>query len=93
MSEITDFILIVQYVFLQTQQEDSLFASMPPLCPIGSHPKVQSPKPITGGLGAFTKVSIPEGIIPQVDKFLLQNLFLWHVGVDWCYHPTIWNFF
>lgn len=41
-----------------TQQEDSLFASMPPLCPIGSHPKVQSPKPITGGLGAFTKVSI-----------------------------------
>nr|KAF6380946.1 YEATS domain containing 2 [Myotis myotis] len=44
------------------KQEDSLFASMPPLCPIGSHPKVQSPKPITGGLGAFTKVvGVPVG--------------------------------
>lgn len=39
-----------------------MFASMPPLCPIGSHPKVQSPKPITGGLGAFTKVSIYRGL-------------------------------
>lgn len=38
------------------QQEDSLFATMPPLCPIGSHSKVQSPKSVTGGLGAFTKV-------------------------------------
>ncbi|XP_048202983.1 YEATS domain-containing protein 2 isoform X2 [Perognathus longimembris pacificus] len=43
-----------------TVKEDSLFASMPPLCPIGSHPKVQSPKPITGGLGAFTKVIIKQ---------------------------------
>jgi len=39
-----------------SQQEDSLFATMPPLCPIGSHSKVQSPKSVTGGLGAFTKV-------------------------------------
>lgn len=49
---------------------------MPPLCPIGSHPKVQSPKPITGGLGAFTKVSIQEGIIPQVSVVLLHDLML-----------------
>lgn len=74
-SEITHFILIVEYVFLHTQQEDSLFASMPPLCPIGSHPKVQSPKPVTGGLGAFTKVSVYQGIITQVDTVLLCNLF------------------
>ncbi|KAM9225640.1 YEATS domain-containing protein 2 isoform 2-T2 [Dugong dugon] len=49
-------------------KEDSLFASMPPLCPIGSHPKVQSPKPITGGLGAFTKVIIKQepGEAPHV---------------------------
>ncbi|KAF2980884.1 hypothetical protein EK904_000463 [Melospiza melodia maxima] len=39
------------------KQEDSLFATMPPLCPIGSHSKVQSPKSVTGGLGAFTKSS------------------------------------
>ncbi|XP_030430415.1 YEATS domain-containing protein 2 isoform X3 [Gopherus evgoodei] len=38
------------------KQEDSLFATMPPLCPIGSHSKAQSPKSVTGGLGAFTKV-------------------------------------
>lgn len=38
------------------QQEDSLFATMPPLCPIGSHSKVQSPKSVTGGAGTFTKV-------------------------------------
>ncbi|KAL1788152.1 YEATS domain-containing protein 2 isoform X1 [Sigmodon hispidus] len=42
------------------KQEDSLFASMPPLCPIGSHPKVQSPKAVSGGLGAFTKVIIKQ---------------------------------
>lgn len=48
------------FVTAAIQQEDSLFASMPPLCPIGSHPKVQSPKPITGGLGAFTKVIIKQ---------------------------------
>uniref|UniRef100_A0A8C6R9H2 YEATS domain containing 2 n=1 Tax=Nannospalax galili TaxID=1026970 RepID=A0A8C6R9H2_NANGA len=50
------------------KQEDSLFASMPPLCPIGSHPKVQSPKPVTGGLGAFTKVIIKQepGEAPHV---------------------------
>ncbi|XP_077205476.1 YEATS domain-containing protein 2 isoform X2 [Paroedura picta] len=42
------------------KQEDSLFATMPPLCPIGSHPKVQSPKPVTGGLGTFTKVIIKQ---------------------------------
>uniref|UniRef100_A0A4W2GEM0 YEATS domain-containing protein 2 n=1 Tax=Bos indicus x Bos taurus TaxID=30522 RepID=A0A4W2GEM0_BOBOX len=50
------------FVTSAVKQEDSLFASMPPLCPIGSHPKVQSPKPITGGLGAFTKVvGVPVG--------------------------------
>ncbi|XP_045439696.1 YEATS domain-containing protein 2 isoform X8 [Pipistrellus kuhlii] len=50
------------FVTSTVKQEDSLFASMPPLCPIGSHPKVQSPKPITGGLGAFTKVvGVPVG--------------------------------
>ncbi|XP_023375022.1 YEATS domain-containing protein 2 isoform X3 [Otolemur garnettii] len=48
------------FVTSNVKQEDSLFASMPPLCPIGSHPKVQSPKPITGGLGAFTKVIIKQ---------------------------------
>ncbi|XP_052013999.1 YEATS domain-containing protein 2 isoform X3 [Apodemus sylvaticus] len=50
------------------KQEDSLFASMPPLCPIGSHPKVQSPKAVTGGLGAFTKVIIKQepGETPHV---------------------------
>ncbi|XP_051047093.1 YEATS domain-containing protein 2 isoform X2 [Phodopus roborovskii] len=51
-----------------TVKEDSLFASMPPLCPIGSHPKVQSPKAVTGGLGAFTKVIIKQepGEAPHV---------------------------
>nr|XP_042709478.1 YEATS domain-containing protein 2 isoform X3 [Chrysemys picta bellii] len=44
------------------KQEDSLFATMPPLCPIGSHSKAQSPKSVTGGLGAFTKVvGVPVG--------------------------------
>ncbi|KAJ7325065.1 hypothetical protein JRQ81_018085 [Phrynocephalus forsythii] len=42
------------------KQEDSLFASMPPLCPIGSHSKVQSPKSVTGGPGTFTKVIIKQ---------------------------------
>ncbi|KAM4771162.1 YEATS domain-containing protein 2 [Rhinophrynus dorsalis] len=42
------------------KQEDSLFAAMPPLCPIGSHSKAQSPKTVTGGLGAFTKVIIKQ---------------------------------
>ncbi|XP_025892141.1 YEATS domain-containing protein 2 isoform X2 [Nothoprocta perdicaria] len=48
-------------------KEDSLFATMPPLCPIGSHSKVQSPKSVTGGLGAFTKVIIKQepGELPQ----------------------------
>ncbi|XP_006884118.1 PREDICTED: YEATS domain-containing protein 2 [Elephantulus edwardii] len=56
------------FVTSTVKQEDSLFASMPPLCPIGSHPKVQSPKPITGGLGAFTKVIIKQepGEAPHV---------------------------
>ncbi|XP_064135479.1 YEATS domain-containing protein 2 isoform X2 [Loxodonta africana] len=56
------------FVSSAVKQEDSLFASMPPLCPIGSHPKVQSPKPITGGLGAFTKVIIKQepGEAPHV---------------------------
>ncbi|XP_045395737.1 YEATS domain-containing protein 2 isoform X2 [Lemur catta] len=56
------------FVTSNVKQEDSLFASMPPLCPIGSHPKVQSPKPITGGLGAFTKVIIKQepGEAPHV---------------------------
>ncbi|RLV97578.1 hypothetical protein DV515_00011626 [Chloebia gouldiae] len=45
------------------KQEDSLFATMPPLCPIGSHSKVQSPKSVTGGLGAFTKQE--PGEVPQ----------------------------
>ncbi|KAM6223918.1 YEATS domain-containing protein 2 [Rhynchocyon petersi] len=48
------------FITSTVKQEDSLFASMPPLCPIGSHPKVQSPKPVTGGLGAFTKVIIKQ---------------------------------
>ncbi|XP_028586476.2 YEATS domain-containing protein 2 isoform X1 [Podarcis muralis] len=42
------------------KQEDSLFATMPPLCPIGSHSKVQSPKSVTGGFGTFTKVIIKQ---------------------------------
>ncbi|XP_038001724.1 YEATS domain-containing protein 2 isoform X6 [Motacilla alba alba] len=48
-------------------KEDPLFATMPPLCPIGSHSKVQSPKSVTGGLGAFTKVIIKQepGELPQ----------------------------
>ncbi|XP_038606031.1 YEATS domain-containing protein 2 isoform X4 [Tachyglossus aculeatus] len=48
------------FVTSTVKQEDSMFASMPPLCPIGSHSKVQSPKPVTGGLGAFTKVIIKQ---------------------------------
>ncbi|XP_044291965.1 YEATS domain-containing protein 2 isoform X7 [Varanus komodoensis] len=49
------------------KQEDSLFATMPPLCPIGSHSKVQSPKAVTGGPGTFTKVIIKQepGELPQ----------------------------
>nr|DBA25944.1 TPA: hypothetical protein GDO54_010269 [Pyxicephalus adspersus] len=42
------------------EQEESLFAAMPPLCPIGSHLKSQSPKTVAGGLGAFTKVIIKQ---------------------------------
>ncbi|XP_063298427.1 YEATS domain-containing protein 2 isoform X3 [Pelobates fuscus] len=42
------------------KQEESMFAAMPPLCPIGSHAKAQSPKTVTGGLGAFTKVIIKQ---------------------------------
>ncbi|KAM9279869.1 YEATS domain-containing protein 2 isoform 6-T6 [Morus bassanus] len=48
------------FVTSVVKQEDSLFATMPPLCPIGSHSKVQSPKSVTGGLGAFTKVIIKQ---------------------------------
>ncbi|XP_041038786.1 YEATS domain-containing protein 2 isoform X3 [Carcharodon carcharias] len=48
------------FIATTVKQEDALFAAMPPLCPIGSHPKVQSPKPVTGGLGAFTKVIIKQ---------------------------------
>ncbi|XP_062902142.1 YEATS domain-containing protein 2 isoform X5 [Mobula hypostoma] len=48
------------FIATAVKQEDALFAAMPPLCPIGSHPKVQSPKPATGGLGAFTKVIIKQ---------------------------------
>ncbi|XP_075717418.1 YEATS domain-containing protein 2 isoform X2 [Rhinoderma darwinii] len=44
----------------QNIKEESLFAAMPPLCPIGSHSKAQSPKPVAGGLGAFTKVIIKQ---------------------------------
>ncbi|KAJ1089656.1 hypothetical protein NDU88_002805 [Pleurodeles waltl] len=40
--------------------EDSLFASMPPLGPIGSHTKLQSAKTVTEGLGTFTKVLIKQ---------------------------------
>ncbi|KAM6261036.1 YEATS domain-containing protein 2 isoform 5-T8 [Spheniscus humboldti] len=55
------------FVTSVVKQEDSLFATMPPLCPIGSHSKVQSPKSVTGGLGAFTKVIIKQepGELPQ----------------------------
>ncbi|KAM6063412.1 YEATS domain-containing protein 2 isoform 2-T6 [Chlamydotis macqueenii] len=55
------------FVTSAVKQEDSLFATMPPLCPIGSHSKVQSPKSVTGGLGAFTKVIIKQepGELPQ----------------------------
>ncbi|XP_042313836.1 YEATS domain-containing protein 2 isoform X2 [Sceloporus undulatus] len=50
-----------------TVKEDSLFATMPPLCPIGSHSKVQNPKSMTGGPGTFTKVIIKQepGELPQ----------------------------
>lgn len=58
---ITDFCTMSSYL----QQEDSLFATMPPLCPIGSHSKVQSPKSVTGGLGAFTKVSLLTFVLGQ----------------------------
>ncbi|XP_056420571.1 YEATS domain-containing protein 2 isoform X2 [Hyla sarda] len=44
----------------QNIKEESLFAAMPPLCPIGSHSKAQSPKTVAGGLGAFTKVIIKQ---------------------------------
>ncbi|XP_067394986.1 YEATS domain-containing protein 2 isoform X4 [Emydura macquarii macquarii] len=55
------------FVTSAIKQEDSLFATMPPLCPIGSHSKAQSPKSVTGGLGAFTKVMIKQepGELPQ----------------------------
>ncbi|XP_064021447.1 YEATS domain-containing protein 2 isoform X3 [Pogoniulus pusillus] len=55
------------FVTSAVKQEESLFATMPPLCPIGSHSKVQSPKSVTGGLGAFTKVIIKQepGELPQ----------------------------
>ncbi|XP_017584288.1 PREDICTED: YEATS domain-containing protein 2 isoform X4 [Corvus brachyrhynchos] len=55
------------FVTSAVKQEDSLFATMPPLCPIGSHSKVQSPKSVTGGLGAFTKVIIKQepGELPE----------------------------
>ncbi|XP_073437358.1 YEATS domain-containing protein 2 isoform X2 [Dendrobates tinctorius] len=48
------------FITQNIKQEESLFAAMPPLCPIGSHSKAQSPKPVSGGLGAFTKVIIKQ---------------------------------
>ncbi|KAM5165117.1 YEATS domain-containing protein 2, partial [Mantella aurantiaca] len=48
------------FVNQNIKQEETLFAAMPPLCPIGSHSKSQSPKTVTGGLGAFTKVIIKQ---------------------------------
>ncbi|XP_048398079.2 YEATS domain-containing protein 2 isoform X3 [Stegostoma tigrinum] len=48
------------FIATTVKQEDALFAAMPPLCPIGSHSKVQSPKTVTGGLGGFTKVIIKQ---------------------------------
>nr|XP_060624150.1 YEATS domain-containing protein 2 isoform X1 [Anolis sagrei ordinatus] len=55
------------FVASTVKQEDSLFATMPPLCPIGSHSKVQNPKSVTGGPGTFTKVIIKQepGEFPQ----------------------------
>ncbi|XP_061492353.1 YEATS domain-containing protein 2 [Rhineura floridana] len=55
------------FVTSAVKQEDSLFATMPPLCPIGSHSKIQSPKSMTGGFGTFTKVIIKQepGELPQ----------------------------
>ncbi|XP_034295693.1 YEATS domain-containing protein 2 [Pantherophis guttatus] len=55
------------FVTSTVKQEDSLFAAMPPLCPIGSHSKVQSPKSVTGAPGTFTKVIIKQepGELPQ----------------------------
>ncbi|XP_077147200.1 YEATS domain-containing protein 2 isoform X3 [Ranitomeya variabilis] len=54
------------FITQNIKQEESLFAAMPPLCPIGSHSKAQSPKPVSGGLGAFTKVvGIPVGSAVQ----------------------------
>ncbi|KAM8952674.1 YEATS domain-containing protein 2 [Pelodytes ibericus] len=50
----------ISFINPTIKQEESLFAAMPPLCPIGSHSKAQSPKTITGGLGAFTKVIIKQ---------------------------------
>ncbi|KAM9316456.1 LOW QUALITY PROTEIN: YEATS domain-containing protein 2 [Gastrophryne carolinensis] len=47
------------FVNQNIKQEESLFATMPPLCPIGSS-KSQSPKTVAGGLGAFTKVIIKQ---------------------------------
>ncbi|XP_053565856.1 YEATS domain-containing protein 2 [Bombina bombina] len=48
------------FITSNIKQEENMFAAMPPLCPIGSHSKAQSPKPVTGGLGAFTKVIIKQ---------------------------------
>ncbi|KAG9494392.1 hypothetical protein GDO78_001964 [Eleutherodactylus coqui] len=48
------------FITQNIKQEESLFAAMPPLCPIGSHSKAQSPKPVAGSLGAFTKVIIKQ---------------------------------
>ncbi|XP_043925944.1 YEATS domain-containing protein 2 isoform X2 [Protopterus annectens] len=58
------------FVTSAVKQEESLFAAMPPLCPIGSHSKLQSPKLVSsGGSGPFTKVIIkqePGEITPQL---------------------------
>uniref|UniRef100_H3BA59 YEATS domain-containing protein 2 n=1 Tax=Latimeria chalumnae TaxID=7897 RepID=H3BA59_LATCH len=48
------------FIASTVKQEDAMFAAMPPLCPIGSHSKVQSPKSVPGGLGGFTKVIIKQ---------------------------------
>ncbi|XP_018427479.1 PREDICTED: YEATS domain-containing protein 2 [Nanorana parkeri] len=48
------------FVNQNIKQEETLFAAMPPLCPIGTHSKSQSPKTVAGGVGAFTKVIIKQ---------------------------------
>lgn len=51
---------VSSFLTSSVKQEDSLFATMPPLGPIGSHTKLQSAKSVTEGLGTFTKVLIKQ---------------------------------